>query len=70
MCFSFYYYTFGPSDISMTLWLYEPKPNGQGTLNMTDIWNKYRSHNDMWHRKFITIYGQSNPFYVSYFDYY
>ena len=62
ICFSFYYYMFGPVE-KVTLALIIPGGDGPNTGNY--IWFKADSHNDMWHRKFITIFKQKSPFFVS-----
>lgn len=67
MCFSFYYYMFGAVE-KIFLSLFVDKPDGSTQRN--DIWFQGSSHNDMWHRKFITIYPQDNPFHVSFEVYY
>lgn len=67
MCFSFYYYMFGAVE-KMFLSLIVNKPDG--SIERNDIWFHSSSHNDMWHRKFITIYPQNNAFQVSFEIYY
>ena len=61
-CFSFYYYAFGNVD-NVSLALFSIQDSGIQERN--DTWFKANSHNDKWHRTFITIPPQNKPFTVS-----
>lgn len=53
LCFSFYYYMFG---YAHKIQLHQVNYNPGDVLYSNEIiWEKFGSHNDLWHRKFITI---------------
>ena len=66
LCFSFYYYMFGHTDI-IILTLFSYKPNGPNGPDIHVIWDNSFTNSDIWHRKFITIQPQKYDFNVRVF---